>query len=154
MNHWSIQISSFCHTRLHSFWPFSTKGVSALHALSVRHECLRWKPKNSGVSLWPNPSFLPKVVSPEKVNQAIGLQVFCPDPACQGGLALHALFPVRVLKAYVVRTQPLGQAHTQLFMCYGDKQLRHPVSKQRLSHWLVETITQAYSRQGLPMPWV
>ena len=46
----------------------------------------------------------------------------------------------------------LRRVHTKLFVCYADKQLGHPVSKQRLSHWLVETISQAYTMQGLPMP--
>ena len=130
----------------------SAKRVSELHALSVSDECLRWKPENAGVSLWPNPSFLPKVVRPYTVNQAIELEAFHPDPAYQRGIALHIFCPVRALRAYVDCTQQLRRAHTKLFVCYADKQLGHPVSKQRLSHWLVETISQAYTMQGLPMP--
>lgn len=130
----------------------SAKRVSELHALSVSSECLRWRAEYAGVSLWPNPFFLPKVVSPQTVNQAIEMETFQPDPSCQEGAALHTLCPVRALKAYVDRTRTLRQAHTQLFVCYGGKKFGHPLSKQRLSHWLVETISQAYSNQDFPVP--
>ncbi|XP_071400930.1 LOW QUALITY PROTEIN: uncharacterized protein [Centroberyx affinis] len=93
----------------------SARRVSELHAPSVSDECLRWKAENAGVSLWPNPFFLPKVVNSQTVNQAIEIEAFRPDPAHQGGVALQALCP-------------------------------------RLSHWLVETVSQAYSSQNLPVP--
>ena len=38
----------------------SAKRVGELHALSVSQMCLRWYPDGSGVTLLPNPSFLPK----------------------------------------------------------------------------------------------
>lgn len=130
----------------------STKRVSELHALSVSTECMRWKPEDTAVSLWPNPFFLPKVLSPQSINSAIELEAFRPEPPCQAGVALHTLCPVRALRAYVDRTRQLRHAHTQLFVCYGDKQLGHPVSKQRLSHWLVDTISQAYAARAFPVP--
>ncbi len=40
----------------------STKWVGELHALSVSQSCMRWKPEGTGVTLWPNPAFLPKVL--------------------------------------------------------------------------------------------
>ena len=102
------------------------------------------------MTLWPNPFFLPKVLSPQSINRAIELEAFHPEPACQAGVALHTLCPVRNLRAYVDRTQQLRLDHTQLFVCYGARQLGHPVSKQRVSHWLVDTIAQAYAGRGLP----
>jgi len=118
---------------------YSAKRMSELHALSVSSEYLRWRAEYAGVSLWPNPFFLPKVVSPQTVNQAIEMETFQPDPSCQEGAALHKLCPY-------------WQAHTQLFVCYGGKKFGYPLSKQRLSHWLVETISQAYSNQDFPVP--
>ena len=129
----------------------STNRLSELHALCVHTNCMRWKPENTAVSLWLNPFFLPKMLNPQSINSAIELEAFHPDPACQTGVALHTLWPVRALRAYVDRTQQLRRAHAQLFVCYGAKQL-HPVSKQHLSHWLVDTIAQAYFEQGLPVP--
>ncbi|KAK0154463.1 Phosphoacetylglucosamine mutase [Merluccius polli] len=130
----------------------STKRVSELHALSVSTECMRWKPEDAAVSLWPNPFFLPKVLNPQSINRAIELEAFYPEPACQAGVALHTLCPVRALRAYVDQTQQLRRDHTQLFVCYGARQLGHPVSKQRVSHWLVDTIAQAYAGRGFPVP--
>ena len=74
----------------------------------VSDECLRWKPENVGLSPWLNPGFLPEVVRPDTVNQAIELEAFHPDPEYQGGIALHTLCPVRALRAYVDRTAGAG----------------------------------------------
>lgn len=130
----------------------SAKRVGELHALSISPECMRWKPEQAGVTLWPNPYFLPKVLTSQSVNSAIELQAFHPEQSCHMGMDLTTLCPVRVLREYINRTQRLRQAHTQLFVCYGEKLLGLPVSKQRLSHWLVDTISQAYSEQGFPVP--
>ena len=40
----------------------SAKRVGELHALSVSDTCLRWNSDGSGVTLWPNVAFLPKVL--------------------------------------------------------------------------------------------
>ncbi len=54
----------------------SAKRVSELHALSVSELCMRWLPDDSGVVLRPNPSFLPKVLLPQFINQSISLAAF------------------------------------------------------------------------------
>ena len=125
--------------------------MSELHALSVSDDCLRWKPDDSGVSLWPNPAFLPKVVNPQTVNQVIDISAFR-QTRLQGDVGLQALCPVRALRAYVACTQSLRRSHSQLFVCFGGQKVGHPVTKQRLSHWIVDTIVEAYSAQGVPVP--
>ncbi len=40
----------------------------------------------------------------------------------------------------------------QLFVCYGGCARGRAVSKQRLSHWIVDAITAAYTSQGLECP--
>ena len=62
----------------------TAKQVGELHALSVSQQCLRWHVDGSGVVLWPNPSFLPKRLSPHHVNQSIELAAFNP-PGSQRG---------------------------------------------------------------------
>lgn len=42
--------------------------VEELHALSVSLQCLRWGPEGNQVTLWPNPAFQPKVLSPQFIN--------------------------------------------------------------------------------------
>ena len=126
----------------------SAKRVGELQALSVSPDCIRWKADDTGVSLWPNPAFLPKVLKPQTVNQVLEIS------ALQSGSAedLSALCPVRALRAYVDRTRALRGTCTQLFVCYGGNRLGHPLSKQRLSHWLVDTISAAYESLGQPVP--
>ncbi len=86
----------------------SAKRVSELHALSVSEDCLRWKAENAGVYLWPNRSFLPKVLRPGMINQVIELDAFLPDPSCSGtGWESSSLCPVRALHTYIEHTRPL-----------------------------------------------
>ena len=119
--------------------------------MSVSEQCLRWKAEYSGVSLWPNPSFFPKVVNPQTVNQVIEISSFHPESAPTGDNLVN-LCPIRALRTYVTRTQSLRHTHSQLFVCYGGVKRGNPVSKQRLSHWMVDTIAQAYDSQSLPVP--
>ena len=58
-----------------------------LQALSVAETCLRWNPDGSGVVLWPNVAFLPKVLSPTHLNQPIRLARF-DSPSEEGRSAL------------------------------------------------------------------
>ncbi len=59
------------------------------------------------------------------------------------GSGSTGLCPVRALRIYVDRT---AQWHgsDQLFMCFGGKSKGSAVSKQRMSHWIVEAISLAY----------
>lgn len=69
----------------------SAKRVSELQSLSVSGNCLRWKAENAGVLLWPNPSFLPKVLRRDTINQVIELNAVCPDPHASGAGSVHTL---------------------------------------------------------------
>lgn len=73
----------------------SAKQVGELHALSISESCLRWRPGGSGVTLWPNVAFLPKVLHR---NQPIYLARFEPLAAEN---AARGLCPVRVLAAFI-----------------------------------------------------
>ncbi len=51
--------------------------LSELHTLSsISPMCLQWKADGSGVTLWPNVFFPPKVLSPSHINQAIELEAY------------------------------------------------------------------------------
>ncbi|KAI2644665.1 Transposon Ty3-G Gag-Pol polyprotein [Labeo rohita] len=58
---------------------------------------------------------------------------------------------VRALYIYMERTQPFRRSE-QLFVCYGGQQKGKAVTKQRISHWLVNAIRMAYLARGLPCP--
>ena len=129
----------------------SAKRVGELHALSVSQMCMRWYPGGSGVTLLPNPSFLPKRGPSSQVNQAIELAAFSPPSSSQATELSEQLCPVWTLKAYVAATAPFRKSD-KLFVCYGGCGKGQPLSKQRLSKWIVEVILHAYKSQGLPAP--
>ncbi len=59
------------------------------------------------------------------------------------------LCPVRALKGYLRATENLRHSD-QLFICYGEPKKGQP--KQRLSHWVVGVIIQAYKVKNLKVP--
>ena len=119
-----------------------------LRALSVSDTCLRWNSDGSGVTLWPNVAFLPKVLPGNHLNQPIQLARFDP-PSGEDGSEL--LCPLRALRAYISATTGIRQSE-QLFVCHGGPNRGCALTKQRLSHWIVETITHAYGASGRPPP--
>ncbi|XP_058879441.1 uncharacterized protein LOC131737040, partial [Acipenser ruthenus] len=130
----------------------SAKRVSELHALSVHPSCTRFAGDGSKVSMRPNPAFLPKVISPFHMNQSVELMAFHPPPfSSPEEERLHMLCPVRALRCYMDRTKTVRQTE-QLFICHGSRSLGQPLSKQRLSHWIVDAIKLAYESAGLPPP--
>jgi len=81
-------------------------------------------------------------------DQVVNLQAL---PLEEADPALALLCPVRALRAYVDRTRCF-RTSDQLFVCYGGSQKGRALSKQRLSHWIVDTIALAYQQQGRPCP--
>ncbi|KAL0150120.1 hypothetical protein M9458_054547 [Cirrhinus mrigala] len=117
----------------------SIKRVGDLQALSVNSSCLEFGPADSHVVLRPRPGYVPKI----RTLQALSSQEDDPN--------LTLLCPVRALRIYMERTQPFRRSE-QLFVCYGGQQKGKAVSKQRISHWLVNAIRMAYLARGLPCP--
>ena len=99
----------------------SAKRVSELHALSVSEDCLRWKANDSGLSLWPNPSFLPKIINPQTV--------------CRN--CMHAVSEVLTQLFILLGGKKSGLPVSIQGVCF--------------SHCIVNTIAEAYSGQNLPV---
>ena len=127
----------------------SAKRVGEIHALSVSPSCLRWNSDESGVILWPNTAFLPKVLSTAHLNQPIRLAQFVPRPEDTGRTSL--LCPVRALRFYIKATEHLRRSD-QLFVCHGHRNKGRALSTQRLSHWVTDAISHAYSISDRPVP--
>jgi hypothetical protein len=89
-----------------------------------------------------NPAFLPKVLSEFHLSQIIELQSLPVSAVDQ-----LALCPVRALSEYIRRTKPLRKSD-QLFMYFHTSCLDRPLSKCRLSHWVVDTIQQGDTLLG------
>ena len=115
--------------------------------MSVSPLCMHWGIDDSSVRLRPNPTFLPKVLSPEFINQVIDLPAYMgsSDPRRQ------RLCPVRALRCYVTATAELRRSD-QLFVCFSPGKLGSPLSKQRLSQWFIEVVKAAYDQAGQTLP--
>ncbi|KAK7895505.1 hypothetical protein WMY93_020830 [Mugilogobius chulae] len=123
----------------------SARRVGELQALSVHESCCRWNSDGSGVTLWPDPSFVPKVPSSSACCPPLQLARFDTE-----GSSPH-LCPVRALNAYIQVTASFRQSDC-LFVCFAGSRKGQALSKQRLAHWVVDVISKAYSLRSRPLP--
>ena len=92
------------------------------------------------------------VLSPSHINHAIELEGYHPPPfRSQREERDNLLCPVRALRLYIGTTQSFRRTE-QLFVCFDGKNKGHALCKQKLSHWIVETIKQAFDVAGKPVP--
>ncbi|XP_067221487.1 uncharacterized protein [Chanodichthys erythropterus] len=127
----------------------SAKRVSEIHAFSVHSACMQFMPGDAGVVLKPNPAFMPKILG---AIIPLELRAFHPPPfASSEQQKLNALCPVRALRIYTQRTRGFRESD-QLFVSWTKPRTGKPITKQRLSHWIVEAISLAYSSKGLVSP--
>ena len=131
----------------------SGKRVSDLTALSVQQSCMLVADDLSRITLRPNPAFQPKVLNANFRTMVIDLPAFSPPPFnTEEDRRLNALCPVRTLLAYVARTRHF-RTTDQLLVCFaGGAKHGSALSKQRLSHWIVDAISLAYSAVGKSPP--
>lgn len=126
----------------------SVKSVGNLQLLSVSPSCLEFGPGDSRLVLKPRHGYVPKVLSTPFRAQVVTLYVL---PSSEQHRELNLLCPVRALRVYTECAAPFRQSE-QLFVCFGSRTKGSPVTKQRLSKWIIEAISLAYSSLGLPYP--
>lgn len=96
--------------------------------------------ENLGVTLEPNPAFIPKVVG---VCLLVGLAAFQPPlHSTAEERRLHTLCPLHALHVYMERTSAFRKAD-QLFASWTKP--HRAMTKQKLSRWTVDAITLGYS---------
>ncbi|XP_029937836.1 uncharacterized protein LOC115380768 [Myripristis murdjan] len=123
----------------------SAKRVSDIHALSTHPSCAQFAPGDVRMTLKPNPAFVPKVVGS---CSPIDLVAFA---ASSGEQRSRTLCPVRAVRMYMDKTRGFRLSE-QLFVSWANPHKGKPITKQRLSHWVVEAIALAYTSQGLQPP--
>lgn len=79
-------------------------------------------------------------------DQVVNLQAL---PLEKADPALALFCPFHTLRFYVDRT---FRTLDKLFVCSCGQQKGKAVSKQRLSHWIVDAILLTYQAQGQPCP--
>jgi hypothetical protein len=127
------------------------KRVGDLQALSVNSACMQFGPGDCMVRLLPKRGYSPKVLSTPFRAQVITIPAFCPDGVSISESQKDALCPVRALRAYVNRTSHFRTSE-QLFVCFAGAKKGGALSKQRLSHWIVEAVRLAYTSRGAVCP--
>ncbi len=125
----------------------SVQRVGDLQALSVNPACLEFGPNNSKVVLKPRLGYVPKVLSTLFRAQVLELSVLSLLTGSQESL----LGPIRALKVYIERSASYRKSE-QLFVGFGNRAKGGPVTKQRISKWLMDAIPLAYSYLGLQCP--
>ncbi len=126
----------------------SVKHMGDKQAQSVSPSCLEFGPNDSKIVLKPRHGYIPKVLSSPFRAQVITLSALPPSEQDQG---LNLLCSVRALRNYIERSAPFRQLE-QFFVCFGDRTTGSPVTKQRLSRWIIDAITLAYSSLGQQCP--
>ena len=93
------------------------------------------------------PAFMPKV----SCNyNCLALELVPPFTSMEEWL-LHHLCPVRALHIYLDRTRACHKSD-QLFVSWPSPCKGRPLSRQRLSHWIVQAIILAYNSKCLQCP--
>ncbi|XP_050925700.1 LOW QUALITY PROTEIN: uncharacterized protein LOC127142337 [Lates calcarifer] len=128
----------------------TAKRVNDLQAFSIRPSCSQFAPGGTKVCLRPNPAFVPKVVESAYRCPTVELLAFHP-PFSSGEEQRLNTCPVQAVQVYVSRTVGFRKAH-QLFVSWATPYKCKPLSRQRLSHWIVEAISLAYKCRGLQPP--
>jgi hypothetical protein len=124
----------------------SARRAGEIHAF--RHDPPYVSFGSEDATLYPDVAFLPKINTSFHASQAVCLPALHRE---EGDLRL--LCVRRILKVYINRTALYRASDAeQLFVAYGPKSKGQPVSKQRISAWLVELIKYVYEKGHLPIP--
>ncbi len=115
------------------------KQVGDLQALSVSPAFLEFGPNDSKFVLKPRHGYVPKVLSTPFRAQVITLSAL---PPSEEDRELSLLCPVRALRICFECSAPFRRSE-QLFVSFGNRPKGHPVTKQRLSRWIVDAVTLA-----------
>ena len=99
-------------------------------------------------TLTTNPAILPKTATEVALSSDIELSAFHPHPQTPVERGLRLMCPVRALRYYLQRTQPLRGNNTALFVHWDEDRAQRPVSKRWISSALSEAIRAAYARLG------
>ncbi len=125
----------------------SVKRVGDLQALSVNPVCLEFGPNDSKFVLKPRLGYVPKVLSTLFRAQVITLSAFFPPTSSQESL----LCPSGSWE-YTLSVHFSYRKSEQLFVVFDKRAKGYPVTKQRISRWLVDAIPLVYSSSGLQCP--
>ncbi len=124
----------------------SARRVLELHALCTVPPFLFERP--GSYTLTTNPAFLPKTTTEVALSSDMELSAFHSTPQTNLERGLRLMCPVRALRYYLQRTQPLCGTHTKLLVHWDEDRAPCPVSRRWVSSALSEAIRAVYARMG------
>ena len=130
----------------------SARWARELAALRADAPYLQFHPDK--VTLYPDVSFLPKVMSEFHLNQPLVLPSLFPSLTSHLELMLYTLDVRHSLAFYVSRTKSFWKSTCLficcLFICYHSPCKSSPASAQTLSWWIVQAVALSYELAGNP----
>ena len=123
--------------------------ASELAALRADAPYLQFFPVK--VVLYPDASFLLKVVSSFHPNQSLTVLTLFPKPSSEVEHMLHSLDVCRAMTYYTSWTKDLYTS-PKLFLCFHGPHKGSPASLSKVSRWIVSTIALAYELAGKVPP--
>lgn len=127
----------------------SARRAGELTALRADLPYIQFHPHK--VILYPDISFLPKVVTDFHMNQPIVLPALSPSPSNDTEWSLYSLDVRRALAFYISHTSSFRKSHALFVSCCGNKR-GNAVSSQTISKWIVHAIHLTYELARTPLP--
>ena len=79
------------------------------------------------------------------------MKAFYPNPRNREQRRYNLSCPVRAVRTYLQRTRAVRKTE-KLLVSYRKRSPGLAITPERLSHWLVDTVTEAYTRANKPVP--
>ena len=122
--------------------------VSDVTALSTRVD---FSVNDEQVIIYPDPEFRPKTMDDIYSRGPTVIKAFYPKPRNREQRRLNLSCLVRAVCIYLDRTRAVRQSE-QLLVSYRKQSPGLPITPERVSHWLVDTVVEAYTRARKPVP--
>ena len=103
------------------------------------------------VTIYPDPEFKPKTVDLVYSRAPLVVKAFFPVPRTMEERRYNLSCPVRAVRCYLDRTKAVRKSH-KLLVSYRKRSPGLAITSQRLAHWLVDAVSEAYTRANKPVP--
>ena len=122
--------------------------VSEVTALTTRVE---FSVNDEQAFIYPDPEFKAKTLDEVYGRTPTVIKGFYPRPRTREQRRLNLSCPVGAVRIYLERTRAVRKS-TQLLVSYRKQSPGRAITRERVSHWLVDTVVEAYTRLQKPVP--
>ena len=137
-----LREASFKHLTLKTVFLLAMASAgrrSELHALRFDHNCIQFKPKGAGVTLYFSPEFMSKNQKPNQVNDPWYI------PAVPTGAPNCPVRALRYYHRYLTEHPELRKDRCRLFVPIKDNKAGKELSASTISRWICTTIVDSHA---------